>query len=108
MASREKIEAVLDAARDRHAARAERMIEARVKADLATWHRRFPKRRLRFIDAMGSVCVWIDDRQEVEITCRDKRLAALTAPLRSLVDWYCAISDDNHCCIADVIIEPSR
>lgn len=108
MASREKIEETLDAARERYEIRAERMIEKRVRAEMIAWHKRFPKRRLRLIDAMGSVCIWIDDRQEVEISCRDKRLAAVLAPLRSLVEWYCDVADAHRCCIADVIIEPSR
>lgn len=104
---RERIEETLDAALDRHRDRAIRLVSARVRAEIAEWQARFPRRTVRFLDAMGSVCIWIDDRQEMEIGIRDKRLERIVAPLRSLVEWYCDTADKHGIGIADVEVGPA-
>lgn len=106
--TRDRLERRLAKSLERHQLKAGEQIERHVRLVLEAWQRRFPKRSVRFIDAMGSVCVWIDDRQaELEISIRDPRLARVVRPLVELQSWYCQVSDLHHVAIEDVVI-PAR
>ncbi len=52
------------------------------------------------------VFVNIDDREEMDLGARDRRLARVLAPLRDVVQWYCDCSDRHGVGIADIILEP--
>jgi DNA/RNA-binding domain of Phe-tRNA-synthetase-like protein len=74
---------------------AEKLLRDTMEQEMRAWKSRFPKRRLRFLDAMGAQVIWIDD---TDITFpsypwNDPRIEKLTKPMRDLVTWYCEMAD---------------
>lgn len=83
---------------------AEKILRDTMVKEMLAWKKRFPKRKLHFMDAMGAQVMWVDD---VDITFpsypwNDSRMEALTKPMRDLVTWYCGMADRFHIEIEDI------
>lgn len=65
--------------------------------------RHFPKRRLRFMDAMGQVIIWLDDEPVDDLVHRlGNRCPETIRELDQLRLWYVDVTSNPNFCIADI------
>lgn len=97
------LELELDALQTRAAAK----LEEQIRMELRVWLARHPRRALRFLDAMGSICIWVEEpltngsRQLCEFET-DPRLKAGVQDLDDLVVWACEQTDLFKIALGDI------
>jgi hypothetical protein len=87
------------------------LIEHHMRQELERIHRaHFGRHTLHFFDAMGSICIWLDEEQ-VDDILRSMTGKLGRAPLEELValkTWYCEMGDLAHVSVEDIKLEPIR
>jgi mannose/cellobiose epimerase-like protein (N-acyl-D-glucosamine 2-epimerase family) len=96
--------AQLDNFREKHCEGVSRICAAFMRGVHRDWSKKYPKRKLRFVEGMGTMFWTIDGRQVhcytlarrrgvCYLTISHPRLTRMLKPLEDAIQWYCEYSD---------------
>lgn len=101
------VEALMEAAQTEAAS----IIEAAIRRQLERIQRDHLQRRtIKFIDAMGLICIWVDDKGLYYLARAGEsaRRPDWMTELHELIDWYCEMGYLAKVSINDITLEPLR